>query len=192
MADPDRDPDRPLRMPFRVAALPARTPQRFDLCPDAPARAALARHLGIAAVHDLRFTGEIRPTGGRDVALSGRLVARIEQPCGITLDPVVTAIDEPVERRYIAGMPEPQGPETEMSEDDTQEPLPEVIDAGAVATEALALAVPPFPRVPGAALDRAAAAPRGADPLDGEGRRPFSGLAAILSAQAARPPDETR
>ncbi len=42
----------------------------------------------------------------------------------------------------------PTDDEAEMPEDDTAEPLPEVIDPGAVMFEALALALPDYPRAP--------------------------------------------
>ncbi len=50
-----------------------------------------------------------------------------------------------------------------MPEDETQEPLPEIIDIGAVATEALELALPLYPRAPGVALGEASL-PRRAPP----------------------------
>ena len=55
---------------------------------------------------------------------------------------MISQIREKVERRYLADMPVPEADEIEMPEDDRDEPLPEVIDPGAVALEALALALP--------------------------------------------------
>jgi uncharacterized metal-binding protein YceD (DUF177 family) len=71
----------------------------------------------------------------------------VVQPCVVTLEPVTTRIEEPVERRFRAELPEPlPGAEVEMPEDDALEPLPETLDLGRVMTEALALAVPEYPR----------------------------------------------
>ncbi|MDZ4095403.1 MAG: DUF177 domain-containing protein, partial [Paracoccaceae bacterium] len=132
----------PFSQPHRVAALSARKPTRFDLVPDKDQLAALAAVLEISAVRGLRFKGEIRPLGRHDFELEAMLTATVQQPCGITLAPVVTKVAETVRRRYIADMVMPEGDEAEMPADDTDEPLPEVIDAAAVAIEALALALP--------------------------------------------------
>jgi hypothetical protein len=129
----------PLSLPFRTDRLPARKPQRFRIEPDAAARAALAAYLDISAVHAFSFEGALYPEGRADVRLEARLKARIVQPCAVTLAPVETAIDEPVLRRYVADLPEPAAEEVEVPEDTDTEPLPEVIDAGHVAAEALAL-----------------------------------------------------
>lgn len=178
----------PLAKPFRTAALSSRKPTRFDLAPGPDALALVAALLGITAVRALRFKGELRPTGRHDFELDGQLAATVEQPCVITLDPVVTAIKEPVQRHYIADLTPPDGPEIEMPEDDTVEPLPEVIDVGAVALEALALALPLYPRAAGAALPEAVAAPPGAAPLIDADLRPFAGLAGL----AGKWPDPDR
>ncbi len=63
--------------------------------------------------------------------------------------------------------------------DETREPLPAAIDLMAVAAEALALALPPYPRAPGAVLGDARFAEDGATPLSDEDARPFAGLAAL-------------
>lgn len=168
-----------LSHPLRVAALAARKPTRFDLKPDDATRAALATELEITAVHELRFKGELQPRGRSDWDLTGQLTAKVEQPCSVTLAPVITEISEPVRRRYLAEMPEPEGDEVEAPEDDTQEALPDVIDPGIVATEALALALPMYPRADGAALDEAVFAAPGVAPLKDEDLRPFAGLASL-------------
>lgn len=164
---------------FRVATLAARKPTRFDLKPGAGALAALAGLLGITAVRDLRFKGELRPQGRHDWALEAELSAEVEQPCSVTLAPVVTQVREVVRRRFLAEMPEPQGDEAEIPEDDTLEPLGEAISPGAVAAEALALALPLYPRAPDAALEETAFAAPGAAPLRDEDLRPFAGLAGL-------------
>lgn len=180
--------DLPLSLPFRVAALAARKPTRFDIRPSADQLALLAAVLEITAVRDLRFAGEIRPIGRHDFELVADLTATVEQPCIVTLAPVVTPIRDRVERRYIQGMTAPEGDEIEMPEDDTAEPLPDVIDAGAVAVEALALALPLYPRAPGAHLEEAVFAPPGTAPLRDEDLRPFAGLASL--AQKLQKPDK--
>ncbi|MCR9151701.1 MAG: DUF177 domain-containing protein [Rhodobacteraceae bacterium] len=166
-------------LPLRPADLPARKPTRFDLAPGPDDLAALADELGLIALRKLRFRGELRPDGRRDWRLEATLGATVVQPCVVTLEPVTTRIDEAVTRRYLAGMEMPVGEETEMPEDDSAEPLPEVVDIGAVMAEALALALPLYPRA-AAAEAPMRAAPPGAAPLTDEALRPFAGLDRLL------------
>jgi uncharacterized metal-binding protein YceD (DUF177 family) len=169
----------PLTLPFRTQSLSPKKPTRFALTPDLALRRAVAKALGISAVHALSFKGEMRPVGRRDVLLQGELVARVEQPCGISLVPVITDITEPVTRRYVADWQEPTGDEVEMPDDDTTDPLPEVIDVGIVAVEALSLALPLYPRAPGVALGEAVFAQPDTTPLRDGDLKPFAGLAAL-------------
>jgi uncharacterized metal-binding protein YceD (DUF177 family) len=171
----------PLSLPFRTDRLPSRKPTRFALAPDAEQRARIAAHLGILSVSGLRFEGAIIPEGRSDMRLEAVLTARVVQPCSVTLEPVGTDLRETVIRRYVAGMALPEADEVEIPEDTDSEPLPEVIDAGHVALEALALALPLYPRAPGAGLGAAEFAPPGAEPLAEEKPNPFAALAALKS-----------
>ena len=125
--------DQPLSHPFRVAALPTRKPMRFSLSPDAPTRAARAESLGLLQFPVFRFAGELRSSGRHDFILEATLEAKIVQPCSVSLAPVPATISEKVTRRYLADYVVPEGDEVEMPEDDTTDPLPEVIDVGVVA-----------------------------------------------------------
>jgi len=164
---------------LRVADLPARKPHRFHLRPDAPARAAIAEALGVSAVRKLDFQGTLAAEGKHDWRLEGRLGATVVQPCVITAEPVTTRIDIDVLRRFLRHLPEPNTVEAEMPEDDTIEPLGPEIDPGAVMTEALAIALPDYPRTPGAALGEAGFAPPGTAPIASERPNPFAALAAL-------------
>ena len=174
----------PANMPwshaFRVAELASRKPTRFSLALDEAAMAALAADLGLLEVRKLTFKGELVPKGRHDWELTARLGASVVQACIVTLAPVQTRIDEEGTRRYLADMPQIEADEVEMSEDDTVEPLPQVIDAGAVMAEALALALPLYPRAPGAELGAVQGTPPGAEPIVEEKLRPFAGLADLL------------
>lgn len=178
-----------LSLPFRVAALSPRKPTRFDIVASAEQRIALARELGLSRVESLRFKGEIRPKGKHDYAVVADLQAQIVQPCSVTLQPVKTSITESVERVYLADFTLPDGDEIEMPTDDTVEPLADVIDPGFVATEALTLAIPLYPRSPGAELGVVAVTEPGIAPLRDGDVKPFAGLAA-LKARLEGPKDE--
>lgn len=173
------------RIDLRARGL--RKPVRFDLSPDAGERAAVAGDLGLLDLPAFRFAGTVKPAG-RDVVLEGVLTAAVVQPCSVTLVPVTTHIDEPVTRRYVADWVEPEGDEVEIPEDVTVEPLPQAIDLAEVAVEALALALPLYPRAPGADLGEAVFAPPGVAPLRAEDLRPFAGLAALKDSLT--PPED--
>lgn len=176
--------------PLRVADLAARKPTRFRLAPSPEAREALAQALGISAVESALFEGEVTPAGRHDWRLHGRLTARVVQPCVVTLAPVATPIDEAVQRSYLARMPGMlEGGEAEMPEDDSIEPLGPVIDPGAVMEEALALALPLYPRAEGAELGDAVFTEPGVAPLREAEVRPFAGLAALRGRLADKDGD---
>lgn len=164
---------------FRVASLSSRKPTRFRIEPDAETRSGMAELLGLLDLPLLRLRGEIAPAGARDFLLTAELVADIVQPCSITLAPVPAQISEKIERRYLADWAEPEGDEVEMPEDDSTEPLPEVIDLHDVAIEALALALPQYPRAPGVELGEASFAPPGAEPIREADLKPFAALAQL-------------
>jgi uncharacterized metal-binding protein YceD (DUF177 family) len=141
-------------------------------------RSRMAVALGLEALPSLRLFGRLEPEGREDWRLDARLEAVAVQACVVTLEPVETAVAEPVERLYVAGLAEPEEAEVEMP-DETREPLPAALDLRALAEEALALALPPFPRAPGAELGEAVFAAPGVEPLTDEAARPFAGLAGL-------------
>ncbi|MBX9616547.1 MAG: DUF177 domain-containing protein [Caulobacteraceae bacterium] len=122
------------------------------LVPDAAARARIAKALDLGSLE--MFEAELTLVPGRaGWTLNGRVTARLEQICGITLEPLPVVIDqgfsvelvEPPER-------EPDEVEIEITLDDD---APDVIedgriDLGQYAVEQLALTLDPFPRKPGA------------------------------------------
>jgi uncharacterized metal-binding protein YceD (DUF177 family) len=153
---------RAMAQPLRVATLPTRKATGFDLRPDQPWLLEIIADLGLITLRKLSFKGEISIDGPKDWRLVGQLGATVVQPCVITAEPVTTRIDTPVLRRFMAQMPEPSGPEAEIPEDDTLEPLGEEIDPVAVMIEALSLALPDYPRAPGAELGGISSPPEGA------------------------------
>lgn len=164
---------------LRTSALSGGGRTRFSWKPDTAARAALAADLGLLDLPALHLSGEITPAGRRDLWLQGQLTATVVQPCIVTLEPVTTKIAEPVERRYVEDFVQPEGDEVEVPEDDSLEPLPQVIDLAEVAAEALTLALPLYPRAPGAELGTVVHAGDGVAPLRDADLRPFAGLARL-------------
>lgn len=164
---------------FRVADLPQNHPARFALTPDKAEMERVAAALELLELRKLRFEGEISAQGRRDFALSGQLGATVVQACVVSLQPVTTRIDVPVQRRYLAGYQDPEGDEVEMPEDDTAEALGTHIDPAAVMVEALSLALPLYPRAGDAALEQSIFTEPGVAPMTDEAARPFAGLAAL-------------
>jgi len=163
---------------MRLGDLPARRATEALLEPGPQERAAIAAALGLTGLRKMRFAARLAPEGGRDWILDGTLGATVVQPCVVTLAPVSTRIDERVTRRYLAAFELPEGgTEVEMPEDDVSEPLPQTLDLYAVAIEALALALPQFPRSEEAAMAEARFAAPGIAPMTDEETRPFAGLA---------------
>lgn len=159
-------------LPLRTADISGRSEVPFHLAPGAGARTALADELGVRAVRKLDFRGTLTPDGRQDWRLTGRLGATVVQDCVLSAQPVTTRLDLDIVRRFLRHMPEPTGVEAEIPEDDTLEPLGPVIDPGAVMTEALLLALPDYPRAPGATLPEAALG-------DAPRENPFAALAAL-------------
>lgn len=176
---PPPDPGLP-RQPYKVAALTGRKRTHVIFAPDAMARAPIATLLNLTALSALRLEGDITPEGRHDLRFDGVMTARVVQACIVSLAPVPVVLSEPVLRRYLRDLADPQAEEAEMDGDDSAEPLPDEIDAAAIAIEALALALPQYPRAPGAELGEAVFAPPGAAPLRDVDLRPFAGLAGLV------------
>ena len=176
-------------MPFRVAAIAGRSATHVKFAPDAATRAAIAAELELLDLPQMLFDGEIRPSGKRDLILTGTLTALAIQPCSVTLQPVKTRVAETVTRKYMADYQIIEGEEVEIPDDDTLEPLGDVIDAAAVAIEALALALPLYPRAPGVELADIQAAPPNVEPLRDGDLKPFAGLDKLMG-QAAKTEDK--
>ncbi|TRW96692.1 DUF177 domain-containing protein [Paracoccus sp. M683] len=164
---------------LRVAHLNPRAPNPVLLEPDADARAAIAAELDLLDLPALRLQAQITAQGSDAWVLTGRLTARVVQPCVVTLAPVESPIDEDLRRVFSPHVTAPLDEEIEMPDDEI-EPLGQFIDAGAVMVEALALALPLYPRAEGAELPEEAEDQPSADD-EGDRQKPFANLGALLS-----------
>jgi uncharacterized metal-binding protein YceD (DUF177 family) len=181
-------PSKPTR--FRTGGLSPRKPTHFAFAPDAAAREEMARTLGILAIPALKFSGSLTPTGRDELTLTGQLEATVKQACVVTLAPVTHRLDEPVRRRYVAGLAAPEAEEAEIPDDDSLEPMPETIDLVEVVSEALALALPLYPRAEGAELGEAVYAPDTVKPITDADLKPFAGLADLAATLRKKSSDE--
>lgn len=169
------------RSVLRIADLPTGRPTAFELRPGPDVVEALRAELKLEGLRKLSFTGEMAPEGAAGWRLDARIGATVVQPCVVTLAPVTTRIDEPVTRRYVpeAKQADDLPEEMEMPEDETQEPLPDRIDLAAVMAEALALALPQYPRAADAELGQSGFAAPGTEPLTDDDVKPFAGLKSL-------------
>jgi uncharacterized metal-binding protein YceD (DUF177 family) len=172
----------PWRVPVAVEKIPD-TGLHRDLEADQATRAAVADVGGLREVLSVQASLDVTPMRGGRFHVAGRVQARIGQTCVVTLDPMETDIDEPIDLIFA---PPDQIPEmaalvdeAEESDEDTPDP-PEpiengIIDLGRLATDALYLAVDPYPRKPDAVFEPLVEAP---DPED----HPFAALKALQVA----------
>ncbi|MEM8731374.1 MAG: DUF177 domain-containing protein [Pseudomonadota bacterium] len=177
MPDPTQDLGK-----IRVADLNQSVTTQVQLRPDPAACAEIAAQLKLMGLRKLRFDARIEASGNRDWQLTGTLGATVVQPCGVTLAPVTTRIDTSVRRLFVADLEEPEGDEVEMPDDEDQERLGREIDVAAVMTEALALALPLYPRADDAELEQTDFTEPGKEALRDEDVKPFAALAALKAS----------
>ena len=111
-------------------------------------------------------------TAAGRVRLDGTLRARVVQSCVVTLEPVAADLEESF-TLYYAEAPAPAARSVDLPIEDEDWPEPIVdgaIDVGEAVAQQLAVALDPYPRAPGALLDRRyeatdAPAPKPANPF---------------------------
>jgi uncharacterized metal-binding protein YceD (DUF177 family) len=122
-------------------------------------REALACDFKLPAIHSL--TGAFHVTGTRSrVHVSGRVDARIEQICVVTLDPFENEVHEDVEVDFAAS-----APAAAQGEDPPDEIVGGTVDLGALTAEFLVLGLDPHPRKPGVDFSFEAADDRAPSPF---------------------------
>jgi hypothetical protein len=144
-------------------------------------RAMLCAALDLLACHSLTFTYRLRPRGAGRYALTGRLVAEVEQACVVSLEPVPDRIEEAVDVEFWPAAELANALDGPQELDAASPDDPEPIDAdglhvGRVVYETLAAALDPFPRTSGESLGEGgelSAAPGGAEPARA---KPFAAL----------------
>ena len=175
-------------LPFRSAAVSGRKKVHFNFRPDAEQRAQIAQALDLIDLPEFTYKGELTPSGRSDVVLHAELAAHVVQPCSVTLAPVHSKLTDQSDRRFVQDYVEPEADELEIPAEDT-EAMPEIIDVAAIAIEALALALPLYPRARGAEFGEATFAAPGVAPLTTDSPTPYAGPAG--PAAKLKKPDES-
>lgn len=181
---------------IRVSDLSQHHATAFDLRPAGDRLVEIRAELGLLALRKLTFVGVIEVSGKSDWMLKGRLGATIGQPCVVTLEMVTTRIEIPVDRLFLAKMPDIEinadlGEEIEMPGDETIEPLRKEIDLDALMVEALAISVPLYPKIKGANLDKSVFTEPGKQAMSDADTLPFAGLAALRGTLEKKSDDDS-
>jgi hypothetical protein len=174
------EPD-PWRAPVIVAQIPDAGLHRKLEAPVA-ARRAMADIAGLRDILSAQAVFDLTPKSGGRVHVTGQVRARIGQTCVVTLDPIENDIDEEIdlmfapeaEARRLADLIE-EGRDSEEPPEVADPPeaiVGGIIDLGRLATDALFLAIDPYPRKPGAVFEADVTA---SDPED----HPFAALKAL-------------
>jgi hypothetical protein len=169
----------PWSVPVAVEQIPD-TGLHRDIEASAATREAMAELGGLREIFSASASLDVTPKSGGRVHVEGRIRARIGQTCVVTLDPIESEINEPIDLIFA---PPEQVPEMaalvdEAAESDVEIPDPPepivhgVIDLGRLATDALFLGVDPYPRKPDAVFEAPVVPP---DPED----HPFAALKAL-------------
>ena len=169
----------PWSVPVTVVQIPD-TGLHREIEADLAAREAMAEVAGLREVLSATASLDVTPESGGHVHVTGWVQARIGQTCVVTLDPIENKIDEPIDLIFAPPEQIPvlsdlvdQAAESDTEIPDPPEPIINgVIDLGRRATDALFLAIDPYPRKPDAVFEPLIAA---ADPMD----HPFAALKAL-------------
>ena len=154
----------PLSRPVRVDPMP-QGGMAYVVEADAGERAKLAKLNDLVELENLKATFELTPAPGRKVKAVGRLTAKLTQSCVVTLEPMVSVIDEAIALEFAPESAASANPDDE----DAPDPIVDgTINLGAVTAEFLTLNIDPYPRKEGAAFEA---------PVDEESASPFAALA---------------
>ena len=136
--------------------------ERWRIAADEGERASLARRFGLLAIE--RFEADVALTRLREGArLEASIEAEVVQECVVTLEPVRNRVTDEFSLLYGSAAPAEH-------EDAVVEPLEgDSLDVGEAAAQQLSLALDPYPRAAGAALEEP----------DAEGPRPDHPFAAL-------------
>jgi uncharacterized metal-binding protein YceD (DUF177 family) len=180
MNRPMTGPD-PWRVPVMVAHIPD-TGLHRELEASAVERQAMADLAGVREVLSAHADLEIVPKSGGRLQVTGHVRAKVGQTCVVTLEPIESEIDEDIdltfapeaEARRLADLIEEGEDDKDPSEvaDPPEAIVNGIIDLGRIATDAVFLAIDPYPRKPGVVFEAEVTAP---DPED----HPFAALKAL-------------
>jgi uncharacterized metal-binding protein YceD (DUF177 family) len=143
----------PWRVPVMVAQIPD-TGLHRDIEANPVERHAMAEVAGLREILSANASLDVTPKGAGRFHVTGHIRARIGQICVVTLDPIENDIDEAIDLIFAPSEQIPDladlvdaAAESDVEVPDPPEPIVNgVIDLGRLATDALLLAIDPYPR----------------------------------------------
>lgn len=141
----------PWQVPVAVEDV-AEAGAHFDLAADAQVRAAVARMVGLRDLPRLEANFDVTRRGA-GLRVAGRVSATVGQLCVVTLEPLVTEVEEAIDLLFVP-QPTAEREDGEVgtrgeSADETEPLIGGLVDLGALAIEFLILGLDPYPRKPG-------------------------------------------
>jgi uncharacterized metal-binding protein YceD (DUF177 family) len=143
----------PWRVPVMVAQIPD-TGLHRDIEANPVERHAMAEVAGLREILSANASLDVTPKGAGRFHVTGHIRARIGQICVVTLDPIENDINEAIDLIFAPSEQIPDladlvdaAAESDVEVPDPPEPIVNgVIDLGRLATDALLLAIDPYPR----------------------------------------------
>ena len=176
----------PWRSPVTVAQIPDGGLHR-ELDADEAQRKAMAELAGVREMISAHASFDVTPKSGGRVHVAGHVRARVGQTCVVTLEPIETDIDEPIDQMFAPPEQIPalsdlvDGVGVDGGDIDPPEPIEGgTIDLGRLATDVLFLGIDPYPRKPDAVFGHEITPP---DPKD----HPFAALKALKAKPMRKP-----
>jgi hypothetical protein len=166
----------PLSRKLRIIDIDETVEHRVEATPDETAD--IVALLGLVGLEDLTVNYRLRRGAGGRIHLAGQLKARATQTCVVSLAPVDSIIDAPIEAEF---WPAPLVEKLERKADDPKHTRlldwPETIvngtiDPGTVIYESLATALDPYPKRAGASFQWS----QGVEAAEGGESGPFAAL----------------
>ena len=170
----------PWSVPVSVHDVPL-SGRHFALAADEATRSAIAKSADLRALPRLEATFDVTRLDSGGLHVVGRVAATVGQLCVVSLDPIESQVDEPVDLTFVPGASGGDAGSDALSvaTDEAPEPLRgDSIDLGAIATEFLILGIDLYPRKPDAVFQAPA--------IEDETEHPFAALAALRGGQSGR------
>lgn len=114
---------------------------------------ALARRLDLLELPELSAELVLKKRGDGVFELSGRCHARVAQASVVSLEPVWATLDDEIRQYFGGGLAEEAAAFDPLDEEGWPEPIEAgQVDLGEAVTQWLAVALDPYPRLPGETL----------------------------------------
>jgi uncharacterized metal-binding protein YceD (DUF177 family) len=119
------------------------------------ALAQFAKALGMLTLAELKTKYRIDRLAGGAYRLHGRVTARGEQACVVSLEPVTAQLDEPFDVEFWPELKDPDGGEDKaiLEERDVERLEDGVIPVGRIVFETVSAGLDPYPRKSGAEFE---------------------------------------